>query len=80
MNPNNKPQTPAPNAEQVEGEGSYEATHNYSEGVERSVKRGDAASLAEEAKKALDGDEGAALREAERKGRNAEIPSSEPKA
>jgi hypothetical protein len=73
--------TPADqDAKEVEGEGSYTATHNYDEGVERSVQRGDTASLAEEAKQALEGEEGDALREAERKGRNAQIPSSDRKS
>lgn len=49
----------------VEGEGSYTATHNYNEGLEESVKAGHAEELGEEAKKALEGPEGEALRQAE---------------
>lgn len=75
--PNAKPN---PSAKEVEGEGSYTATHNYNEGVERSVQRGDTESLAEEAKQALEGEEGDVLRDAERKGRNAQIPNSDRKA
>ncbi len=71
---------PDQTAKEVEGEGSYTATHNYNEGVERSVQRGDTASLAEDAKQALEGEEGDALRDAERKGRNAQSPSSDRKA
>ena len=62
------------NAKEVEGEGSYTATHNYNEGVQESVQRGDTASLAEDAKEALDGEEGSELREAERRGKAGEIP------
>ncbi len=80
MKPQEKSEPTKPNAKEVEGEGSYTATHNYNRGVERSVQRGDAEALAEDAKQALEGDEGDGLREAERKGRNAQIPSSDRKA
>lgn len=50
---------------QVEGEGSYSATHHHREGLERSVKKGDAEQLAEQAAEALDGPEGKELRRAE---------------
>lgn len=50
----------------VEGEGSYTATHNYNEGVKKSVASGNAAKLGEKAKEALEGPEGDALREAEK--------------
>jgi hypothetical protein len=31
----------------VQGEGNYDATHHYNEGVKKSVQKGDAAELAE---------------------------------
>jgi hypothetical protein len=52
-------------APQVEGEGRYTATHHYREGLERSLPKGDAERLAEEAARALDGPEGKELRRAE---------------
>ncbi len=56
------------------GEGNYDASRRYREGLEKSVKEGHAAELGEEAKKALEGSEGAELRKAEEQGKNAEIP------
>ncbi|MDF2693820.1 MAG: hypothetical protein K0S65_2203 [Labilithrix sp.] len=55
------------------GEGNYDASRRYREGLEGSVQKGDAEQLAEEAKKSLEGEEGEELREAERKGKQAEI-------
>jgi hypothetical protein len=49
----------------LEGEGSYTAARRYDEGVERSVVKGDTEKLAKQAARALDGPEGAELREAE---------------
>jgi hypothetical protein len=49
----------------VEGEGSYSAARRYREGLARSEQEGRADELAQEAKKAVDGPEGPALREAE---------------
>jgi hypothetical protein len=54
---------------QVEGEGSYTATHRYNEGVEQSVKAGRSPALAEAASKALDGPEAKTLRAAEAAGK-----------
>jgi hypothetical protein len=51
------------------GEGNYDASRRYREGLERSVEKGDADELAEKAKKALDGPEGEALRKAEERGK-----------
>ena len=56
------------------GEGNYDASRRYREGVEKSVEKGDAGQLAEEAKRALEGAEGADLREAEQKGKRGEVP------
>jgi hypothetical protein len=49
----------------LQGEGNHDATHHYNDGVEKSVQKGDAAELAEKAKKALEGPEGDELRRAE---------------
>ena len=54
------------------GEGNYDASRRYREGLERSVQKGDADQLAEKAKKSLEGQEGQELRDAERKGKHAE--------
>ena len=50
----------------LEGEGSYTATHNYDDGVARSVAAGKTDELAKKAAKALDGPEGDSLRAAEK--------------
>src|SRR4051812_48732371 len=55
----------APTGSKVEGEGSYTAARRYDEGVARSVAKGDAERLANEAVKALDGPEGVVLQRAE---------------
>ena len=59
----------------LQGEGSYDATHHYNKGVEESVKQGTAEELAEKAKKALEGPEGEALRQAEEIGKRGEPTS-----
>ena len=51
------------------GEGNYDASRRYREGLEKSVQEGNADELAEKAKKALEGPEGDALRKAEEKGK-----------
>jgi hypothetical protein len=56
------------------GEGNYDASRRYREGLERSIRKGDADELAEEAKRALEGEEGRELRKAEEKGKRAENP------
>ena len=53
----------------VQGEGNYDATHRYNEGVKQSVLKGNTDELAEKAKKALDGKEGEELRNAEEQGK-----------
>lgn len=58
----------------VEGEGSYTATHNYQRGLEKSVAEGKSEELAEDAKEALDGEEGAELRAAEAKAKKRAKP------
>jgi hypothetical protein len=58
------------NARRVEGEGSYSATRSYNKNLlravsdQRSIARG-----AEAARKAIEGPEGASLREAEKRGK-----------
>ncbi len=56
----------------LQGEGNYEASQNYRKGVEASVKKGDSEKLAKDAEKALDGEEGKELRDAEERGKNAQ--------
>ena len=51
------------------GEGNYDATRRYREGLEKSVQEGKADELGEKAKKALEGDEGDELRRAEELGK-----------
>lgn len=62
----------------VQGEGNYDATRRYNEGVEKSVQKGDSDELAEKAKKALEGKEGDELRKAEEQGKSGE-PTNVPK-
>jgi hypothetical protein len=54
----------------VEGEGSYTATHHYNDGLQESVKKGDAEKLGRDAQKALEGSEGEELRNAEKAGKS----------
>jgi hypothetical protein len=56
----------------VEGEGSYTADRRYREGVQRSEQAGRSDELAKEASKALDGPEGAVLREAEERAKRSD--------
>jgi hypothetical protein len=58
----------------VIGEGNYDASKRYREGLEKSVREGKTEELGEKAKKALEGGEGKDLREAEEKGKNAKTP------
>lgn len=54
----------------VEGEGSYTATHNYNEGVAKSVAAGKSEELAKKAKMALEGSEGPELEAAAEKAKS----------
>jgi hypothetical protein len=63
------PKSNSVQGEGVQGEGNYEATRRYNEGLKKSVDKGTAEELAEEAKKALEGREGEELREADEKGK-----------
>ena len=60
------------------GEGNYDASRRYREGLAQSEKKGNAEQLAEQAKKALEGPEGDALRAAEEKGKQAGKPAAPP--
>jgi hypothetical protein len=54
---------------QNEGEGNRTADRKYREGVQRHVESGASEPAAEEAERALDGDEAEALRKAEEAGK-----------
>jgi hypothetical protein len=56
------------------GEGNYDASRRYADGVQQSVQKGRSGDLAEKAKEALEGDEADELRRAEQQGKNAETP------
>jgi hypothetical protein len=54
-----------PKTNGVQGEGNYDATHHYNDGLKKSVEKGNAEELAKKAEEALDGPEGDELRKAE---------------
>ena len=54
----------------IEGEGSYTATRDYNKGVAKSVAAGKSEEQAKDAKKALEGQEGAELKRAEAEGKS----------
>ncbi len=58
---------------QVEGEGSYTATHDYNEATEKFIKEGKVEKAAKEAERAVDSPEGEDLRRAERKGKAGQV-------
>ena len=66
-------------ADGVQGEGNYEATRRYNDGLKKSVEQGNADELAEKAKKALEGEEGDELRKAEAEGKQG-APENAPKS
>jgi len=59
-----------------EGEGSRTAAHHYEAGVKRTIASGKVDKLAAEAKDALEGPEGEALRRAEKAARQSNKPSA----
>lgn len=61
------------------GEGNYDATRRYRQGLEQSMREGKSEELAKEAEEALEGPEGKALREAEEKAKRGQIPGSAPR-
>jgi hypothetical protein len=58
----------------LQGEGNYDASRHYREGLEKSVREGRAEELGEEAKEALEGPEGDALKKADEQGKRAQTP------
>lgn len=54
------------------GEGNRDAARRYGEGLAESMKKGNTEELAKQAEKALEGSEGAELRQAEERGKHAE--------
>lgn len=60
---------PSADQPQVEGEGSYTATHRYNEGLLEHIQKHDVESEAEEARQALEGDEREELERAEERGK-----------
>lgn len=68
MSTNNQNPKTQPDGDRI-GEGDPDAARRYNQGVEKTVKEGHVDELAEKAKKALDGSEGADLRRAEEQGK-----------
>lgn len=58
----------------IEGEGSYEATRRYNQDARDFVKSGEVEEKARDAKNALEGTEGDALKDAEQKGKSGKVP------
>lgn len=56
--------------DKVQGEGDYEAARRYRNSSEAFAEKGDVKRAAEKARKAVEGQEGDALREAEKEGRS----------
>ena len=61
---------PDSSATPLEGEGSYTGTRRYNEHLKQHQKTHNTEELAEEARKALEGDEKAALEQAEKQGKS----------
>jgi hypothetical protein len=62
------------NGKDTGGEGNYDASRRYREGLEKSVEKGDSEELGKKAKKALEGAEGAELERAEEEGKRGAVP------
>lgn len=76
-----KPQRDEPSTVQksgVEGEGSYTASRRYNDGVREHLENNDVEREAEEARKALEGDEREALEAAEEQGKRGATPGVRP--
>lgn len=74
-NPSKEPtQKQRPGNPKIEGEGSYEATRRYNQDVRDFVKSGEVEEKARDAKNALEGTEGDALKDAEQKGKSGKVP------
>jgi hypothetical protein len=63
---------------ELEGEGSYSATRSYNRHLGEAIDSGDIEAAADEARRALDGPEGAELRRAEQEAKNG--PKRKPNA
>jgi hypothetical protein len=63
---------------QVEGEGSYTGTRRYNEHLKQHIETQNTEELAEQARKALEGDEKAELEEAERRAKRGPMVRPEP--
>lgn len=76
-----QPGRPARPGQKNEGEGSREADRHYREGVKKTVESGRVEELGEEAKEALEGEEGDELRRAEKeaKERGKHVPAQQPR-
>jgi hypothetical protein len=57
----------------AEGEGSYTATQRYNERLKKHIQNEDTEQLGEQAKTALEGEEGAELKEAERRAKRGPV-------
>jgi len=65
-----------PNTRKLEGEGSYTAARSYDKNVRSFAAAGNVERLADDARRALQGSEGAELRQAERVGKSGKSPKS----
>jgi hypothetical protein len=66
----------APQAGNVEGEGSYTSTRRYNEHLKKTIETKDTEELGEQARQALEGDERQELEEAERRAKRGPKPLS----
>jgi hypothetical protein len=62
----------------LEGEGSYEGTRRYNEGVKKKIEKGEVGAAAEEAKRAVEGPEGHELEKAEKDAKSGPAKVREP--
>jgi hypothetical protein len=62
------------NTRKLEGEGSYTAARSYDKNVRSFVAQENVDKFADEARRALQGSEGAELRQAERIGKSGSVP------
>ncbi|MEO8177575.1 MAG: hypothetical protein ABI895_01970 [Deltaproteobacteria bacterium] len=67
---NQRSQQSSADTPNVEGEGSYTATHRYNEGLQEHIQNHDVEREAEEAREALEGDERQELEQAEARGKS----------
>lgn len=80
---NKKPASENTKGRELQGEGNYDASRKYDEGLQRYVREGNSDEAADRARKALEGPEGPALRLAEdaaKRGPNVAAPSTPSKA